>query len=176
MVTLAKGAPEDHQLKPSRRVTFTATSGPRTRSQDVFPASQRGLNPEEETVNAATMSFLQALTLKTPGNDSRWLMRRLALKARFRSGSYEARTDGYLQSKRGNQKLQAIVEVKAKKRGKARYDTSRPDQDEIYLTFASYDQSVVLELSEDWGANSQLPQNGVIWPLEPILPGKELET
>lgn len=118
MVTLAKGAPEDHQLKPSRRVTFTATSGPRTRSQDVFPASQRGLNPEEETVNAATMSFLQALTLKTPGNDSRWLMRRLALKARFRSGSYEARTDGYLQSKRGNQKLQAIVEVKAKKRGK----------------------------------------------------------
>lgn len=40
------------------------------------------------------------------------------------------------------------------------------DQDEIYLTFASYDQSVVLELSEDWGANSQLPQNGVIWPLE----------
>lgn len=54
---------------------------------------------DEELVNKALLSFPRALTLKIPNIGSEWTGHRIALKARFATDEYEARTDGYLDSK-----------------------------------------------------------------------------
>jgi hypothetical protein len=65
---------------------------------------------DEQIVNAALILFLNALTIHFPlFND--WTLHRRAFTVDFRTASFEARTDGYLQDERTG-KVRALVEVK----------------------------------------------------------------
>lgn len=74
---------------------------------------------DEQIVNTALINYLEALIAHS-GLPLRWSLHRVPLKANFGNKSYEARTDGYLQTTRGNarderrdKKIRALVEAKA---------------------------------------------------------------
>ncbi|PWY82799.1 hypothetical protein BO83DRAFT_454901 [Aspergillus eucalypticola CBS 122712] len=87
----------------------------RLRAPSRTPESQKPDNVlypptmDEQIVNCALFIFLNALTMpfKLANN---WTLHRKAFKAKFYNASFEARTDGYLDDRRGE--AQAIIEVK----------------------------------------------------------------
>ncbi|PYH32997.1 uncharacterized protein BO87DRAFT_397993 [Aspergillus neoniger CBS 115656] len=87
--------------------------------QEVTPDSQEPDNvlyppsKDEQIVNCALVIFLNALTIpfKLANN---WTLHRKASKAIFDNASFEARTDGYLDDRRGE--AHAIIEVKPVRR------------------------------------------------------------
>ncbi|PGH02101.1 hypothetical protein AJ79_07738 [Helicocarpus griseus UAMH5409] len=66
---------------------------------------------DEQTVNAAIVIFLKALTAHSPALSSEWTMHRKAFKANFQNSEYEARVDGYLRGT-AQKDVRAIIEAK----------------------------------------------------------------
>lgn len=74
--------------------------------------------PDEQCVNMALISFLDAVSLNLPDYKCKWGIARLAFKVDFHRASMEARTDGYLYGPTGGDEAFAIVETKAHQRKK----------------------------------------------------------
>ncbi|KAL3480458.1 hypothetical protein BJX99DRAFT_244222 [Aspergillus californicus] len=136
--------------------------------------------PDEQIVNTALISFLDARTLHSKIENG-WSIHRLPLKANFEDASFEARTEGYLQDKGNGGTIRALVEVKAASRAlkdatirmqevaqmvawiKSRPESRRflnktgrrlhvsQDHDEIYITFAEYSAEYVFMTMHEYG-------------------------
>lgn len=74
---------------------------------------------DEQIVNTALVNFLSALTLHA-GLANHWTLHRKSFKASFTNASFEARTDGYLEDKKPDGRVRALVEVKAVPRERKR--------------------------------------------------------
>ncbi|GAQ08026.1 hypothetical protein ALT_5347 [Aspergillus lentulus] len=74
--------------------------------------------PDEQCVNMALISFLDAVSLNLPDYKCKWGIARLAFKVDFHRASMKARTDGYLYGPTGGDEAFAIVETKAHQRKK----------------------------------------------------------
>ncbi|GKZ20428.1 hypothetical protein AbraIFM66951_002716 [Aspergillus brasiliensis] len=100
--------PETPTLNPSPFAEITAA--PKEMENQLYPPTK-----DEQIVNCALVIFLNALTVpfKLANN---WTLHRKVFKAKFDGASFEARTDGYLDDRRG--KAQAIIEVKPVRRSK----------------------------------------------------------
>ncbi|KAL2821904.1 hypothetical protein BJX63DRAFT_427265 [Aspergillus granulosus] len=82
------------------------------------PELRRTIYPptkDEQIVNTALLNFLTALTIHMKLS-VQWSLHRVPLHADFNTASYEARTDGYLESieeSEKDKKIRALIEVKA---------------------------------------------------------------
>jgi hypothetical protein len=72
---------------------------------------------DEEVYNAAMVSFLQAVSLKKPGVQSKWTVGRARFVCAFGRDRYTAVTDGCLRAD-STKKIQAILECKANVRSR----------------------------------------------------------
>ncbi|KAL2005982.1 hypothetical protein VTN00DRAFT_9636 [Thermoascus crustaceus] len=129
---------------------------------------------DEQIVNAALLLLLNAITIHFPlSND--WTLHRRAFNVQFKTASFQARTDGYLEDKTSG-KVRALIEVKpcVRTRSQVRIqmqeaaqmvawisdDKQRPsqfpgrhlhisqDRHEIFLTFAEYGKSYLSYIKE----------------------------
>ncbi|KAK2762227.1 hypothetical protein FQN54_001237 [Arachnomyces sp. PD_36] len=138
-------------------------------SPDSRPIALLPPTPDEQIVNTALILLLDALTVHFCGLTHYWTIHRYAFIVNCGEKNFEARTDGYLKDKKSG-KVGAIVEVKPNRRekdaGKVRLQESAQmvgwvangapkwsaefkgrhllisqDRDEIYLTFAQFDEA-----------------------------------
>ncbi|KKK15133.1 hypothetical protein AOCH_007059 [Aspergillus ochraceoroseus] len=98
--------------------TIPRTPSPETPSpfREITPAPKE-LENVLYIVNCALVIFLNALTFKFQ-LANKWTLHRKVFNATFDDASFEARTDGYLDDRKGN--AQAIIEVKPVTRSKKR--------------------------------------------------------
>ncbi|GLA22769.1 hypothetical protein AnigIFM63326_005243 [Aspergillus niger] len=80
--------------------------GPEELAHKMYPQTK-----DEQIVNTALVDFLNALSIHFP-QASEWTLHRKSLKAAFQSGSFEARTDGYLEDGGSSERARALIEVK----------------------------------------------------------------
>jgi hypothetical protein len=111
---------------PSR--TPTESSSAPTDVSGTPAAEQEGQTFErttdEQYVNQALITFLDAVTVNLPEVKCHWGIRRLPFKVQFALASMEAHTDGYLYGLKANDEAFAIVETKAHLR-KRRFEGTR---------------------------------------------------
>ncbi|PKX92916.1 uncharacterized protein P174DRAFT_216266 [Aspergillus novofumigatus IBT 16806] len=100
---------------PSR--TPTESSSAPTDLSGTPAADQEGQTFErttdEQYVNQALITFLDAVTVNLPEVKRHWGIRRFPFKVQFALASMEAHTDGYLYGLKANDEAFAIVETKA---------------------------------------------------------------
>ncbi|KAL4934807.1 hypothetical protein BDV06DRAFT_229424 [Aspergillus oleicola] len=95
-------------------ISLKSPDDPELRST-IYPATK-----DEQIVNTALLNFLTALIIHSKLS-VQWSLHRVPLHADFKTASYEARTDGYLESieeSEEDKKIRALVEVKAVLRDK----------------------------------------------------------
>ncbi|GIK03496.1 hypothetical protein Aspvir_007568 [Aspergillus viridinutans] len=106
----------------------TESSSASTDSHGTPAAEQEGKiferTTDEQYVNQALITFLDAVTVNLPEVKCHWGIRRLPFKVEFALASMEAHTDGYLYGLKANNEAFAIVETKAHSR-KRRGEGSR---------------------------------------------------
>ncbi|KAA8641643.1 uncharacterized protein ATNIH1004_011779 [Aspergillus tanneri] len=144
------------------------TPAPKELENVLYPPTK-----DEQIVNCALVLFLNALTIHFKFANN-WTLHRRAFKANFEGASFEARTDGYLNDRRGIAKV--IIEVKPVTRSKKpaliqmqesaqmvawiKSDDEKPngdekmriivsqDRHEIFLTVAKYDDNYIKYLGD----------------------------
>lgn len=93
------------------------SDSPEEESEEYSPGPVELLNElyakteDEEIVTAALFNLLAGLVAPY-AISNRWTVHRKPFKARFKSSSYQARVDGYLEDWPGTKKVRALVEVK----------------------------------------------------------------
>ncbi|RDH37517.1 hypothetical protein BDQ94DRAFT_157058 [Aspergillus welwitschiae] len=125
----------DDDFPEPASISTGGSLGPEELLREMYPPVD-----DEQIVNVALVSFLQALTDYFPSLGSSWTIHRKPLKAKFNDAEYEARTDGYLRGKVDGE-VRALIEVKAALREHSRLEIRMQEGAQMVAWLKNYPQS-----------------------------------